>query len=340
MNSLRKLYQRFNQNIALDMGTGNIRMQVLGHSQMREEPNMIALPTTHSQRVVIGTEAKDLVGRTAENFQIHTPMQHGVLAEYESTRRLLTELFQQSLKQAFIFRPTVMVALPHDATQIERNALQRVIVQAGAKRVYLIDQPFVAAVGAGVPVADSSGNVVVHLGAGICEAVILSMGGIVFAQSQRYGGTAIDRVIATFIQRAHGVQISDQTAEQLKKTIGLDQELKQKVLVRGSDVVYGKPKQIHINPVEIAQVVLSEIGQIEQFMQQLLLSIPAELSSDVLDKGILLTGGLSQMKGLDQYLSQQLEIPVTVAEDAEHCVTNGLRIVLQQLDGYKESIQA
>ncbi len=330
----------FQRRIAIDLGTANVLVYVPKRGIVVNEPSVVALDTTTNRILAVGTEAKEMLGRTPETIVASHPLRDGVIADYRITQAMIRHYINKVSSGWRITRPDVMVCVPAGATSTERRAVIDATLAAGARAAYIIKEPVAAAIGAGIPISSAAGNMVVDIGGGTTEIAILSLGGIVAWHSVRVGGNKIDAAIADFIRRNYGLAIGDRTAEEIKKELGSALLLTKDrhMEIRGRDVIAGLPKTITIHANEITTAIGDELDKIILAIRTVLEQTPPELSSDIIDRGMVLTGGGALLKNLDRLLSNVTGVPCVVAEEPLLCVARGTGIALDNLNDYKRSL--
>lgn len=327
------------RRFAIDLGTNNIVIHVPKKGIVINEPNIVALGSGGNIEA-IGLKAKEMLGRTPENIEAHTPLVDGVIADFKTTQNVLKYYINIIAGSFRLIRPEVMVSIPTGITSTEKRAVHDALISAGAKKVYIIKSPVAAAIGADVPISEPAGNLVVSLGGGTTEIAIISLGGIVAQSSIRVGGVKIDRSIADYTRKNYGLIIGQQTAEEIKKEIGtalpMDKPLKKQV--SGRDLVTGMPRMIDLHSNEIAHAISDRLEEIMLAIKNVLEQTPPELSSDIIDRGIVLTGGLAYLRNLDKLMAKITGVPITIAADPNLCVVRGAGIALENIDEYLKSI--
>lgn len=330
----------FGKRIAIDLGTANVLVYVPKRGIVINEPSVVAVSTADNKIVAIGAEAKEMLGRTPDSIVASRPLKDGVIADYRITQAMIKHYINKVIGGFRLTRPDVMVSVPAGATSTERRAVVDATLAAGARAAYIIREPVAAAIGAGIPIASAAGNMVVDIGGGTTEIAILSLGGVVAQNSVRVGGNKIDAAIAEAIRRNHSLAIGDRTAEEIKHTLGSALILKKDraMEIRGRDVIAGLPKTVTIHSNEITNAIADELERIILAIRAVLEQTPPELSSDIIDRGMMLTGGGAQLKNLDKLLTNVTGVPCVVADDAPLCVVRGAGIALDNLDEYKRSL--
>lgn len=328
------------KQIGIDLGTVNVLVFVRGKGIVLREPSVVAISTNDSRIVAVGEEARLMLGRTPETIEVMRPMRGGVIADYVVTEAMLRYFIAKVCGRFRLFRPEVMISVPVGVTSVESRAVRDAAIQAGAKVAYLIPEPLAAALGADMPIHTPTGNMVVNIGGGVSEAAVIAVNGIVVANSVRVGGIKTDEAIATYIRRKYNLLIGDQTAEEIKIRIGsalpLDEELKMEV--RGRDQVTGLPKTITITSGEITEAIVEPLAAIAASVKAVLERTPPELASDIIDRGIVMTGGGSLLRNVDRYLTRETGVPCHVAEDPLACVAIGAGKALEQYNILKRSL--
>ena len=328
------------KRIAIDLGTANVLVYLPKRGIVINEPSVVALEAGSNRIMAIGTDAKEMLGRTPDTIIASQPMKDGVIADYRITQAMIRHYIGKVSGGFRLSRPDVMVSVPAGATSTERRAVIDATLSAGARAAYIIKEPVAAAIGAGIPIASAAGNMIVDIGGGTTEIAILSLGGVVAQNSVRVGGNRIDTAIADFIRRQHGLAIGDRTAEELKQELGSALKLtKDKTMqIRGRDIVAGLPKTIAVSSNDITIAMTDEMEKILLAIRTVLEQTPPELSSDIIDRGMVLSGGGALLKNLDRLLTNVTGVPCVVAEEALLCVAKGTGIALDNLDDYKRSL--
>ena len=327
----------FSNDISIDLGTANTLIYVKGKGIVLDEPSVVAIRTVGTQRSVaaVGIEAKRMLGRTPGNIVAIRPLKDGVIADFHVTEKML-QLFISKVHENSIIRPSprVLVCVPAQSTQVERRAIKESALGAGAREVYLIEEPMAAALGADLPVDDASGSMVVDVGGGTTEIAIISLNGIVFSESVRIGGDRFDEAIVGYVRRRFGTLIGDSTAEKIKHEIGtavLMQD-EHEIDVRGRNLAEGIPKQLTLKSNQIQEALAEPLAQITAAVKNALEQSPPELASDIAERGIVLTGGGALLKGLDEMLAAETGLPVLIADDPLTCVARGGGRALELID--------
>ncbi len=304
------------------------------------EPTVVAIALEDNKILAVGQEAKEMLGRTPETIVALRPMKDGVIADYRVTEAMLRYFINKALGNVRFFRPEVMVSVPGGITSTERRAVIDAAMSAGAKNAYVIKETVAAAIGAGIPIASASGNLIIDIGGGTTDVAVLSLGGVVNSTSVRVAGNRLDQAIIDFVKKKHGIAIGDRTAEEIKITIGSAIALSEEEVmeVKGRDMLSGLPKTITVMTNEVVQAIQDELLEILKAIKTVLQDTPPELASDIIDKGMVLTGGTALLRNLDRFISQSLNVSCFVAEEPLLCVAKGTGIALDNLDSYKKSI--
>ena len=330
----------FYKRLGIDLGTANSLVWLAGEGIVLNEPTVVAVSVETNRVVAVGRDAKKMLGRTPVNIEASRPMRDGVIADYIITEAMLRHFIQRVCGRAFFFKPEVMVSVPAGVTQVEKRAVLSATLSAGAKQAYLLDSPLAAAIGAGIPIAEASGNMVIDIGGGAAEGAVISLGGIVASKSVRVAGNKIDEAIAGYIRKKHGLVIGDQTSEAVKIKIGSALELakEEKMEVKGRDYLAGLPRTVQISSSEVTEGIQRPLGQIVSMVKSVLEQVPPELSSDIIEKGIVMTGGTSLLRNFNKLMTKETGVPCHVADQTLLCVVKGTGIVLENFDLYKRSI--
>ncbi len=330
----------FLKRIAIDLGTTNVLVYVPGKGIVVNEPCVVALDATNNKVVAIGKEAKTMIGRTPESIIASHPLKDGVIANYRITQAMLKYFIDRLSGRVRFLKPDIMVAIPAGVTSTERRAVIDACLAAGAKNAYVIKEPIAAALGAGIPIASPAGNMIIDIGGGTSEVAVIALGDIVASTSVRVGGNKMDEAIATFIRKKFNLVIGEQTAEEVKIKIGAAIPLKKelKIEVSGCNAVTGLPESIIVTTPSIVSALKPILNEIIAAVKSVLQKTPPELASDVMDKGIVITGGGALLRGIDQLFSKVTGVPCQVAEDPLMAVAKGTGIAVENLDAYKKSV--
>jgi rod shape-determining protein MreB len=330
------------KKIGIDLGTTNSLVYVPKRGIVINEPSVVAVSAIDKKILAVGVEAKEMLGRTPDTIIAVRPMKDGVIADYKTTAAMLRYFVNKSLGGVRLFRPEVMVAVPAGITSTERRAVIDATIAAGAKAAYIIKEPIVAAIGADIPIGSPSGHMIIDIGGGTSEMAVISLGGIVASTSVRIGGNRFDAAIAEYIRRKYNLAIGERTAERIKIDIGSAMYMEERLHeeIRGRDAVTGLPKTITVTSDDITDAIQAELEGIVQAVKDVLHKTPPELSADVIDKGIIMSGGSSLLRNIDQLITQVTGVPAYTADEALFCVAKGTGIALENLESYKRSILA
>lgn len=331
----------FSKKVAIDLGTANSLVYVAGQGVVLNEPTVVAVTTDDNKVVAVGREAKEMLGRTPVNIQASRPMRDGVIADYQITEAMLKYFLGKVCGRARIFKPEVMVSAPAGVTSVESRAVLDATISAGAKEAYLIPEPLAAAIGARIPISEPSGSMVVNIGGGTVEVAVICLGGLVVSNSARVAGNKIDESIANHLRRIYNLIIGDRTAEMIKIRIGsaLPLDDNPTLEVKGRDAIAGLPRTVELTSHEVTEAIQKPLRGIVGAIKTVLEQTPPELSSDVIDKGMVLTGGTSLLKNIDAFLTQSTGVPVHIAEDPILCVVNGVGTAVENLEAFKKNIR-
>ncbi len=330
----------FENKIGIDLGTANTLVFLPKKGIIINEPTVVAISIEDNKVLAVGQEAKEMLGRTPETIVASRPMKDGVIADYRVTEAMLRYFINKALGRVRFFRPEVMISVPGGITSTERRAVIDAGVSAGARSAYVIKETVAAAIGAGIPIGEARGNLIIDIGGGTTDVAVLSLGGIVNSTSARVAGNQIDASIVEYIRKKHGLAIGDRTAEEIKITIGsaLPVSEEEVMEVKGRDNLTGLPKTVSVSTNEITQAIQEDLKNIARAVKVVLQETPPELASDVIDRGMIMTGGTSLLRNLDQYISQSVGVPCFLADEPLLCVAKGTGLALDNLDSYKKSI--
>ncbi|OGG40082.1 rod shape-determining protein [Candidatus Jorgensenbacteria bacterium RIFCSPLOWO2_01_FULL_45_25b] len=330
----------FTRKIGIDLGTTNTLVFLPDKGIVINEPTVVALKKPENSVLAVGAEAKEMVGRTPENIITYRPLKEGVIAEYYITQAMLRYFIEKSIGAFNIFKPEVVISVPAGITSTEERAVTNAAKEAGAKEVFLVKEPLLASLGAGIPIHSSEGNMIVNIGGGTTEVAVISLGGIVAWSSLRIAGNRFDQAITEYTRKKYGLAIGESTAENIKITAGsaLPNKTKADVKVRGRDLMTGLPKNIIINSNEVAEAINPFLVEIVNSIQSVFNVTPPELAADIMEKGMILSGGSSQLRYLDEFIKRSLGVEAFVAEDPFFCVAKGTAIVLSHIDVYKRTL--
>lgn len=328
------------RKVAIDLGTTNVLVYLPKKGVVIDEPSVVALQASDNKIMAIGKTAKEMIGRTPESIIAAYPLKEGVIANYKVTESMLKNFLDRVLGHIRFSKPEVMITVPAGVTSTEKRAVVDACISAGAKQAFIIKQPIAAALGAGIPIATASGNMIIDIGGGTSEVAVIALGDIVASSSARVGGMKIDTAIASYIRKKFNLIIGDQTAEDVKKKVGSAMPVKRelKMEISGSNAVTGLPESIMISSEDIVKAIKSPLLEIISAVKEVLQKTPPELASDVMDKGIILTGGGALLRDLDTLLTRVTGVPCETAEDPALCCVKGAGIALDNLESYKKSV--
>ena len=332
---------KFSNDLAIDLGTANTLVYVKGKGIVLSEPSVVAVHMDSKgvkKVLAVGAEAKRMVGRTPGNIMAIRPMRDGVIADFDITEAMLRHFILSVHNRRTLVRPRIIVSVPSGITQVEKRAVRETVESAGAREIYLIEEPMAAAIGAGLPITEPTSSMVVDIGGGTTEVAVISLSGVVYAKSLRVAGDKIDEEIVQYMKRKYSLLIGERTGEIIKTTIGCaypDQELRT-VEVKGRDLISGIPKIIEINSEEVREAIAEPISLIVDTVKDALENAPPELAGDIVDRGIMLTGGGALLRNLDILIREETGLPVTIADDPLSTVARGAGMALDQLDVLKE----
>ena len=339
---LDQLMGVFSNDVAIDLGTANTLVYLRGKGIVLNEPSVVAVDRTTGKVIAVGKEAKSMLGRTPDEIVAVRPLKDGVIADFEKTEDLLREFIQKALRRRTWVRPRIIICVPSGITEVEKRAVQDSAQHAGAREVLLVPKPIAAAIGVGLPVGKPSGNMIIDIGGGTTEIAVMALNSIVNQQSIRVGGDEMDEAIVQYVKKAYNLLIGEQTAEAIKIKIGsafrLEQE--EEMEIKGRDLVAGIPKTMKISSVEVREALSEPLQQIVDALMQSLEKTPPELASDIVDRGIVMTGGGSLLRGIDMLLREATNLPITVAEDPLTCVVLGTGKILDDPTLYEKVLMS
>jgi rod shape-determining protein MreB and related proteins len=332
----------FSKKIGIDLGTANTLVFIPGKGIVLNEPSAVAVSLIDNKIIAIGADAKNMIGKTPDSIVVYSPMRDGVIADYKVTEAMLRYFINKAMGKFNIFKPDVMISVPAGVTSTERRAVIEAAIKAGAKNAYVVKEPILAAVGAGIPIHQPQGHMIVDIGGGTTDVAVISLGGIVSCTSVKCAGNKIDQAIADYIKKTFNLAIGDRTAEQVKIKIGsalpLEEELK--ATIKGRDFIQGLPRTAQISSNEIVRAIDNELKQIVKAIKTVLQETPPELASDIIDNGIIMTGGTSQLRHLPDLIYRKTGVKAILADEALFCVARGTGITLNHLDVYKKAIMS
>jgi len=330
----------FSKQIGVDLGTVNVLVWTKGKGIVLFEPSIVALSTHDNRIVALGREAQGMLGRTPESIEVLSPLRDGVIADYVVTELMLHYFISGIVGRVRLFKPEIMISVPIGVTTVEKRAVHDAAIQAGAKTAHLIAEPLAAALGAGMPVDTPSGNFLVNMGGGTSEAAVIAMNDIVVGGAVRVGGNKLNEAIATYVRRKYNLMIGDQTAEEIKLQIGAAMPLEDELTmeVRGRDIVAGLPRIVSLTSSEVAEAITEPLATIVSAIKSVMEKTPPELAADIIDRGVVMTGGGSLLRSLDRYLTQELGVPCYVADEAIACVALGCGRAFEEYEVLKRTL--
>ena len=330
----------FSKKLGIDLGTTNILVYVPGKGVILDEPSVVAISVLDNKVLAIGSDAKQMIGRTPDEIVAYRPMKDGVIADYRVTEKMLRFYFQKALGKWNIWKPDVLLSVPAGITSTERRAVIEAARRAGAKNAYVIKEPILAAIGAGISIQQPNGYMIVDIGGGTIDVAVISLGGIVASNSVKCAGRRLDGSIIDYIKKTYNLAIGDRTAEKIKikiaSAIPLDDELE--VLIKGRDYITGLPRSVKISTNEITKAIDEDLKIMIQAIKDVLAEVPPELASDIIDNGITMTGGTSQLRNLTDLIHRRTGVQAYLVDDPLFCVARGTGIALEHLDTYKKAI--
>ncbi len=330
-----------NKSIGIDLGTANTLVYMKGKGVIMREPSVVAVDTKNDTVRFVGDEAKEVIGKTPGSIMVVRPLKDGVIADFDVTAAMLRIFIKKACGSSLIFKPTVIICIPSGVTEVERRAVRDASINAGAGQVMIIEEPMAAAIGAGLPVREATGSMVVDIGGGTSEVAVISLNGIVASRSVRTGGDEFDQAIINYIKRKFNLLIGERSAERIKIEVGtaykLDEDLK--LEVKGRNLINGLPKNAEISSEDVREALSESLEKIVEAVKETLERTPPELAADIIDRGITLTGGGALLRGLDKLISNETGIDVYVAENPLDCVANGTGHVLDHMDTLRDVLQ-
>lgn len=334
------IFSGFVKNLGIDLGTANTLVYIKGKGIVAREPSVVAIQTNTNKVLAVGEEAKKMIGRTPGNIIAIRPLRDGVIADFDVTKNMLKYFIRIATKRRTFFQPRVVVCVPSGVTEVEKRAVEEAAIHAGAREAFLIEEPMAAAIGAGLPVQEATGSMIVDIGGGTTEVAIISLGGIVTSKSIRVGGDEFDESIVSYIKKEYSLMIGERTAEEVKINIG-SADINSKIdnmEIRGRDMITGLPKTIDISSREIFNALREPVYNILEAIKSTLEKTPPELSSDVMEQGIMLTGGGALLEGLNRLIAEETGMPVHIAKDPLDSVAVGTGIALDSIDILKRTV--
>jgi len=328
------------RKIGIDLGTANTLVFVPGKGVVINEPSVVAISLAENKVLAVGNEAKEMLGRTPDTITASRPLKDGAIADYRITEAMLKYFINKASGRIRLIRPEVMVSIPAGVTSTEQRAVIDAAVKAGAKRAYVVKEPLLAAIGAGIPIHSPQGNVIINIGGGTSEIAVISLGGVVAAHSERVGGDKFDQAISDYMKRKHGLAVGERTAEEIKIKIGsaIAQVKEEYLEIKGRDLTGGLPRTVKISSNEITEALQDELREVINAIKKVLQDTPPELAADIMDKGMILSGGGALLKNLDQLIVKTINVPCYTADDPLLCVAKGAGKILNNLKIYKHAI--
>ena len=334
------IFSFMNKDMGIDLGTANTLVYVKGRGIATREPSVVAIQTTTKQVLAVGEDAKKMIGRTPGDIVAIRPLKDGVIADFDVTQSMLKHFIKTAYKRRSLFQPRVVVCVPSGVTEVEKRAVEEAAVHAGAREAYLIEEPMAAAIGAGLPVQEPTGSMIVDIGGGTTEVAVISLGGIVTSRSIRVGGDELDESIVNYIKKEYNLMIGERTAENIKIDIGsADGEAEKKLMdIRGRDLVSGLPKTLEISSSEIYDALKEPVVNIIEAIKTTSEKTPPELASDIIEQGIMLTGGGALLEGIDRLIMEETGMPVRIAEEPLDCVAIGTGLALENIEVLRKTL--
>lgn len=333
------MFSRFTPKIGIDLGTTTVLVYVPGQGIVLHEPSVVAV-SNDSQVLAVGTEAKLMIGRTPENIRAYRPMKDGVIADYRVTEAMLRYFLRKALGKYQLFKPDVMISVPAGVSSTEKRAVVEAAAKAGARNAYVVKEPILAAIGAGVPIYEPRGNMIVDIGGGTIDVAVIALGGIVASNSVKCAGNRIDASIIEFVKRSKNLSIGEKTAEEVKIQVGSALPLEEELVmtIKGRDVVSGLPRTTEVKTNEIVRAISRELRDMVRAIKDVFQDTPPELASDIIDHGIIMTGGTSQLRNFPELIRRRTGVKAILADQALFCVVKGTGVALEHLDTYKRTI--
>lgn len=326
--------------LGIDLGTTNVLVFLPGKGVVLNEPSVVAVSLDNNKVLAIGSEAKAMIGRTPDSIQAYRPMKDGVIADYRVTEAMLRYFMKKALGKFNVWKPTVLVSVPAGVTSTEKRAVIEAAAKAGAADAFVVKEPILAAIGAGIPIHEPMGRMVADIGGGTIDVAVISLGGIVASTSVKCAGNKLDRSIVDYVKKQYNLAIGDKTAEEIKITIGSAVPVQEELAmqVKGRDLVSGLPRTIELRTNEVVQALGRDLREMMNAVRKVLQDTPPELASDIIDNGIILTGGTSQLRNLSELVYRRTGVSAKLADEAYFCVARGTGVALKHLDTYKKSI--
>lgn len=328
--------------LGIDLGTTTVLVYVPGRGVVLNEPSVVAVSENGSKILAVGAEAKEMIGRTPDSIIAYRPMKDGVIADYRVTEAMLRYYMKKALGKWNLFKPEVMVSVPAGVSSTEKRAVIEAAIRAGAKEAYVVKEPILAAIGAGIPIHEARGHMIVDIGGGTIDVAVISLGGIVASTSVKCAGNRLDHAIAEYIKRTFNLAIGDKTAEKIKIQIGSAVQIEEELtmIVKGRDFLTGLPRAAEVKTNEVVKAVMRELREMIKAIKDVLQETPPELASDIIDHGIIMTGGSSQLRNFPELVFRRTGVKAVLANDAPFCVVRGTGVALEHLETYKRSVIA
>ncbi len=333
------MWRSFSPKLGIDLGTTNVLVFVPGEGVVLNEPSVVAI-SDNNQVLAVGAEAKRMIGRTPESIRAYRPMKDGVIADYRVTEAMLRYFFRKAMGRFNLFRPEVMISVPAGVTSTEKRAVVEAAAKAGARNAYVVKEPILAAIGAGVPIYEAQGHMIVDIGGGTIDVAVISLGGIVAANSVKCAGNRIDAAIIDYVKKNRNLSIGDKTAEEVKIMIGSALPLEEELVmeIKGRDLLSGLPRTAELRTNEVVRAISRELREMIKAIKDVFQETPPELAADIIDHGIIMTGGTSQLRNFPELIRRRTNVKATLADQALFCVAKGTGEALEHLHTYKKSI--
>jgi len=335
------MFPRFSGKIGIDLGTTNVLVYVPGEGIVLNEPSVVAI-SDDNRVLAVGVEAKRMIGRTPDSIRAYRPMKDGVIADYRVTEAMLRYFMKKALGRFAIFKPDVMVSVPAGVTSTEKRAVVEATMKAGARNAYVVKEPILAAIGAGIPIYEPQGHMIVDIGGGTIDVAVISLGGIVASNSVKCAGNRIDAAIIDYVKKTRNLSIGEKTAEDIKITIGSALPLEEELImdIKGLDLMTGLPRTTELRTNEVVRAISKELREMIKAIKDVFQETPPELASDIIDGGIIMTGGSSQLRNFPELVKRRTGVKAALANQALFCVVKGTGIALEHLDTYKKAVIA
>jgi len=333
------MWRSFSPKLGIDLGTTNVLVFIPGEGVVLNEPSVVAI-SDDNQVLAVGAEAKRMIGRTPESIRAYRPMKDGVIADYRVTEAMLRYFMRKAMGRFNLFRPEVMISVPAGVTSTEKRAVVEAAAKAGARNAYVVKEPILAAIGAGVPIYEPKGHMIVDIGGGTIDVAVISLGGIVAANSVKCAGNRIDAAIIDYVKKNRNLSIGDKTAEEVKITIGSALPLEEELVmdIKGRDLLSGLPRTTELRTNEVVRAISRELREMIKAIKDVFQETPPELAADIIDHGIIMTGGTSQLRNFPELIRRRTNVKATLADQALFCVAKGTGEALEHLGTYKKSI--